>query len=264
MLCTLIKRSVASHARVTHLPTNKFSHKVQCWPVASLSSFNTAKPTCSAVTLIQQNNSKCTIRATFFHTICDINSYSRCLTKPIVPVCQQTQYSSFITTSVKYLDIKNGESTKPTLWVRFKTMAKDYWYVFLPVHFVTSCAWFGGFYLVVYSGVDVVQILENIGASDSIVNALKRYEHTGNFAVAFFIYELAKPIRYAATVGATTATINILSARGIIKPFPKKDKLQTMYEDGKDEVKRQFRTRRRKINVMYKNLKNGKRKNGNK
>lgn len=32
------------------------------------------------------------------------------------------------------------------LFARFKQMSKQYWYVLLPVHVVTSCFWFGGFY----------------------------------------------------------------------------------------------------------------------
>jgi hypothetical protein len=34
------------------------------------------------------------------------------------------------------------------LVARFKKMYKEYWYVLLPVHVVTSAAWLGGFYYV--------------------------------------------------------------------------------------------------------------------
>jgi Protein of unknown function (DUF1279) len=37
---------------------------------------------------------------------------------------------------------------KMGLVARFKHMYKQYWYVLLPVHFVTSAAWLGGFYYV--------------------------------------------------------------------------------------------------------------------
>lgn len=33
-----------------------------------------------------------------------------------------------------------------TLTQRFKKMYKEYWYVLLPVHMVTSCTWMGGLY----------------------------------------------------------------------------------------------------------------------
>lgn len=32
------------------------------------------------------------------------------------------------------------------LFARFKKMSKEYWYVLLPVHVLTSTVWFGGFY----------------------------------------------------------------------------------------------------------------------
>jgi len=281
MLCPLIRRTVASHVRATQINTSLGSSKtwfrippvspnVQCFSAAPLSCFNTARPTCSTLDVLQQYKRKC-VNQSSLYTICDINTNS-CLIKPVVaPALQLTHYCSFSTGSVsQQLDTKSEapKDDKPTLWVKVKTLAKDYWYVFFPVHFLSSCAWFGGFYLVVYSGVDVVQILENIGAGESIVNALKRYEHTGPLAVAFFIYELAKPIRYAATLGLTTAAIKILAARGIIKPFPKKERLQVMYNERKDEIKRVIRRPRRKLLLMYKNLKmkaddrtkNGKRK----
>lgn len=35
---------------------------------------------------------------------------------------------------------------KLSLFKRFKKMYRDYWYVLVPVHLVTSAAWFGGFY----------------------------------------------------------------------------------------------------------------------
>lgn len=38
------------------------------------------------------------------------------------------------------------EEEKLTLTAKFKRMYKEYWYVLLPVHVVTSCFWFTGFY----------------------------------------------------------------------------------------------------------------------
>lgn len=35
---------------------------------------------------------------------------------------------------------------KLSLFKRYKKMLKEYWYVLLPVHVVTSAFWFGGFY----------------------------------------------------------------------------------------------------------------------
>lgn len=43
---------------------------------------------------------------------------------------------------------KNPEepAEKLSLFKRYKKMLKEYWYVLLPVHGVTSVFWFGGFY----------------------------------------------------------------------------------------------------------------------
>lgn len=38
------------------------------------------------------------------------------------------------------------EGKKLGLFARFKRMAKDYWYVLIPVHVVTSSFWLGAFY----------------------------------------------------------------------------------------------------------------------
>lgn len=38
------------------------------------------------------------------------------------------------------------ETKKLGLFQRFKKMAKDYWYVLIPVHVATSACWFGAFY----------------------------------------------------------------------------------------------------------------------
>lgn len=47
--------------------------------------------------------------------------------------------------NVKEKECKNEEK-KLTLFQKFKQMYRDYWYVLVPVHLVTSAAWFGGFY----------------------------------------------------------------------------------------------------------------------
>lgn len=41
---------------------------------------------------------------------------------------------------------RKDNDTKLTLFQKFKKMYRDYWYVLVPVHLVTSAAWFGSFY----------------------------------------------------------------------------------------------------------------------
>ena len=49
---------------------------------------------------------------------------------------------------------------------RLKQMIKDYWYVIIPVEIVTSVMWYGAIFLSLKSGVDIVQVLTNMGVSE--------------------------------------------------------------------------------------------------
>merc|ERR1719158_1196888 len=71
------------------------------------------------------------------------------------------------------LALKSSLSSKPSkensnkqgIIARYKQMMKDYWYVLIPVHVATSIVWFGGFFVMLKSGVDIVGFLEMIGTS---------------------------------------------------------------------------------------------------
>ena len=74
-------------------------------------------------------------------------------------------------------------------------MFKDYWYVLVPVHVATSAVWFGGFYALCKSGIDVGAILQTFGASETYVEKLSNSE-MGYFALAYACYKIATPVRY--------------------------------------------------------------------
>lgn len=60
-------------------------------------------------------------------------------------------YYKHFTTSSKLNKDEEKENTdykKLTLFQKFKQMYRDYWYVLVPVHVVTSVTWFGSFYYV--------------------------------------------------------------------------------------------------------------------
>ena len=44
-------------------------------------------------------------------------------------------------------------------------MIRDYWYVIIPVEIVTSVGWYAAIFISLRSGVDIVEILSNIGVS---------------------------------------------------------------------------------------------------
>uniref|UniRef100_A0A182M783 DUF1279 domain-containing protein n=1 Tax=Anopheles culicifacies TaxID=139723 RepID=A0A182M783_9DIPT len=127
------------------------------------------------------------------------------------------------------------EPEKLGLFARFKKMYKEYWYVLVPVHCITSVMWFGGFYYASTSGVDVIAILESLGVSETLINPV-RDSSLGHIAIAYLLYKIATPARYTVTLGGTTISIKYLEQWGYIKPIPSKAQLVQMYKDKKENI----------------------------
>ncbi|BFG01957.1 uncharacterized protein DMAD_01592 [Drosophila madeirensis] len=125
-----------------------------------------------------------------------------------------------------------GDAANMGLFAKFKHMYKQYWYVLIPVHCVTSVAWFGGFYYLSKSGVDVPSLLQYVHLSETIIEKVQSSD-MGHYAIAYLCYKVATPLRYALTLGGTTVSIKYLVQRGHIKPIPTKNELIKMYEDKK-------------------------------
>ncbi|XP_031627563.1 uncharacterized protein C18orf19 homolog A [Contarinia nasturtii] len=121
---------------------------------------------------------------------------------------------------------------KLSLMARFKKMYKEYWYVLLPVHCVTSCFWFGSFYYLSSSGVDIPSMLESLHFSETAIANL-RDSSLGHVAIAYLCYKIATPIRYTVTLGGTTLAIKYLSQWGYIRPVPNRTQLKQIYDDQK-------------------------------
>ncbi|XP_066141906.1 uncharacterized protein C18orf19 homolog A-like [Euwallacea fornicatus] len=130
----------------------------------------------------------------------------------------------------------NKDEKKLSLFQRFKQMYRDYWYVLVPVHLVTSAAWFGSFYYLASSGVDVPALLETIHVSDTIVNTM-RNSSMGYVAIAYGLYKITTPVRYTVTLGGTTISITYLTKWGYIKPMPSKERLKEIYAETKEGMK---------------------------
>lgn len=69
------------------------------------------------------------------------NDRDRKMVLPVQTCCHKLTHRYYSDKS----EVKEGEE-KLSLFKRFKKMYRDYWYVLVPVHLVTSVAWFGGFY----------------------------------------------------------------------------------------------------------------------
>ncbi|XP_058451898.1 uncharacterized protein C18orf19 homolog A [Malaya genurostris] len=152
------------------------------------------------------------------------------------------------------------EPAKLGLVARFRKMYKEYWYVLVPVHCITSVFWFGGFYYVSTSGVDVIALLETMGLSEKLINPV-RDSSLGHIAIAYLLYKIATPARYTVTLGGTTISIKYLVQWGYIKPMPSKAKLVQMYKDKKEnlqeriaEKKQDFQERKQQLEERKKNL----------
>uniref|UniRef100_A0A2M3ZBT0 DUF1279 domain-containing protein n=1 Tax=Anopheles braziliensis TaxID=58242 RepID=A0A2M3ZBT0_9DIPT len=114
-------------------------------------------------------------------------------------------------------------------------MYKEYWYVLVPVHCITSVVWFGSFYYASTSGVDVIAVLESLGVSETLINPV-RDSSLGHIAIAYLLYKIATPARYTVTLGGTTLSIKYLEQWGYIKPMPSKAQLVQMYKDKKENI----------------------------
>jgi len=168
---------------------------------------------------------------------CHVRLYS---TRPPTPPAKTDENGNEmkLSNSTKTDDVEaalkpeENKEEKLSIIKRFKLMYKQYWYVLIPVHVITSCVWYGSFFIAAKSGVDIVPLLEKIGASEKILGYM-RNNNAGYFAIAYAMYKVASPARYFVTVGGTTISINYLKKRGYIKPVPSKERMQEIYEGKK-------------------------------
>lgn len=114
------------------------------------------------------------------------------------------------------------ELARLSFFQRYKKLLKEFWYVLIPVHCVTSTFWFGSAFLLAKSGIkiDLDTILNALPLPQSLESTL-RNPNLGALALALALYKLATPFRYMSTVYIAVPTIKTLVRKGIIKPIPK-------------------------------------------
>merc|ERR1712025_1192481 len=126
-------------------------------------------------------------------------------------------------------------------------------YVLFPVHVATSIVWFGGFYIMLKSGVDIAGMLESIGTSERILDYLRNSE-AGYYALSYACYKIATPIRYTVTVGGTTIAIAKLKDTGYLKSTSEMaEKMKDKREDIKDKYN--YEERKDMIEDKFDNIK---------
>merc|ERR1719419_634066 len=102
---------------------------------------------------------------------------------------------------------------KESTFSKIKQMIRDYWYVIIPVEVVTSVMWYGGFFLMLKSGVDIVQLLTNIGVSEQTLSKLPAAGgDAGYHALAFICYKVISPIRHGLSLAISAALVARLEA----------------------------------------------------
>jgi len=151
--------------------------------------------------------------------------------------CQLLLSRDFSTSSPTAKDKEQKAPKKVGIIAKFKKMTKDYWYVLFPVHVATSVVWFGGFYIMLKSGVDIAGMLESIGTSERILDYLRNSE-AGYYALSYACYKIATPVRYTVTVGGTTIAIAKLKDKGYLKSTKEiAEKMKGKTDDMKDKLK---------------------------
>lgn len=91
-------------------------------------------------------------------------------------------------------------------WGKLKQMVKDYWYIIIPVEIGTSIAWYASIYLSLQSGLDIVSLLETLGASEATLARLPSAE-AGYHALAFICYKVISPLRHGLSLAITSVVV---------------------------------------------------------
>ncbi|KAI4500405.1 hypothetical protein M0802_004367 [Mischocyttarus mexicanus] len=161
-------------------------------------------------------------------------------------VCQRTfkanRHNIILAYSNDSKKQSNDESNIPlpdkklSIFQRMKQLTKDYWYILMPVHIVTSIGWVAIFYVTVKNGVDVVAIMEHLNLSEKYLDML-RNSGAGNWAIIYALYKICTPARYAVTIGGTTMSIRYLNRLGYLKASSFKKAATTVEQSGKCTAK---------------------------
>jgi len=156
-------------------------------------------------------------------------------------------------------------------WAKLKQMVKDYWYVIIPVEVGTSVLWYASIYLSLQSGLDIVGLLEQVGAGEATLARLPSAE-AGYHALAFICYKVISPLRHGLSLAISSVVVAKLekSRPGYLKTSGqlnqgardmydnRKDLMDKMYDDAwekyadkKDNFKEMYSERKDNFKEMY-------------
>lgn len=89
-------------------------------------------------------------------------------------------------------------------------------------------------FLPIFRGIEIVPLLEKIGAGETIINALGK-PGIGHIAVAYLLYKLATPARYTVTVVGTQLTVKKLRQMGYMQPVRPEDSIRSLLKAGRSQ-----------------------------
>ncbi|VDN18589.1 unnamed protein product [Gongylonema pulchrum] len=137
---------------------------------------------------------------------------------------------------------KEHKEAKPTgLFAKLKYYLKRYWYIAIPIHIVNCAVWFIVFYIVCRSGLDVVALLEKCHLPDSLINKVKSTPPNAGYAVvAFLLYKIATPLRYATTLLLIQLSFPVLRRFGILTAKEVKYRMRLKYTNKMRKMKRRY------------------------
>lgn len=145
--------------------------------------------------------------------------------------------------------METTKESSPGLFRRFHQTYKKHGKILVCVHLVTSTVWAGAFYCAAARGVDVVPLLQWLGAGDRVIAPFTK-PGVGHAAVAYLLYKLATPLRYTVTIGGTHLSVKYLRRWGYLPPIASSDTIRSMvktkFGEVRDRRSHRRRSRRRK------------------
>ncbi|CAH8631043.1 unnamed protein product [Schistosoma rodhaini] len=147
------------------------------------------------------------------------------------------------------------DKRKSSLVKRFKDAYAIYGKVVLVTHGVTSCLWFGLFYSLACTGVNLLDILQSLNAPDWLTKPLHLGGGTVNtLATAIVFYKLMVPFRYGLTLILTRYLVRYLRLKGKAPQVQENDRLRNLAKEGAEISRERLKARmaRSRRNVLMK------------
>uniref|UniRef100_A0A8R1XW99 DUF1279 domain-containing protein n=1 Tax=Onchocerca volvulus TaxID=6282 RepID=A0A8R1XW99_ONCVO len=137
---------------------------------------------------------------------------------------------------------KEHRERKPTgLFAKLKYYLKRYWYIAIPIHIANCVVWFIILYITVKSGLDIVALLKKCHVPDYVVDRVESVPpNAGVAVVAFLLYKIATPFRYATTLLLIQLSFPILRRLGIMTAKEVKYKMRLKYTNKVGKIKRRY------------------------